>query len=242
MQVIEFGTVFGAALAGLVAGAYVTVLVPRAVGEEPLFRPWPRLPWPGGELSRLGAGLVALTTATFVAIALRLGASPLLPAYLYLGAVSVVLAVIDVCSRRLPDAITLPSYAVGVLSLGAAAPLVERGRSHFVSALVGMAGLCLFYLALLVAARVIYRDGDAMGLGDVKLAGILGLYLGWFGAGVLVVGAFLGYLFGGVYGLAAIATRRATRTTSIPFGPFMVAGALLGVLVGERLAGLYLSW
>jgi leader peptidase (prepilin peptidase)/N-methyltransferase len=80
-----------------------------------------------------------------------------------------------------------------------------------------------------------------MGFGDVKLAGLLGLVLGWAGWAPLVLGAFLGFLFGGVYSLALIGARRATRRSRVPFGPFMVAGALTAVCLGQSQAAGYLG-
>ena len=85
---------------------------------------------------------------------------------------------------------------------------------------------------------LIYPSG--MGFGDVKLAGVLGMMLGWFGWPEVVVGAFLGFLFGGVLGMALMAARRATRKSMIPFGPFMLAGAWTGLLVGEPAVRWYL--
>ena len=100
---------------------------------------------------------------------------------------------------------------------------------------IGMAALYCFYFVL----ASIYPAG--MGFGDVKLAGVLGIYLGWLGWGELVVGAFLGFLFGGVVGLLLMAVRRAGRKSSIPFGPYMLAGAFVSILWGGALADLYLD-
>jgi leader peptidase (prepilin peptidase)/N-methyltransferase len=80
-----------------------------------------------------------------------------------------------------------------------------------------------------------------MGFGDVKLAGLLGLYLGWLGWGELITGGFLGFLFGGVVGMGLMMVRRAGRKSQIPFGPFMLAGALVAILAGGSLADLYLD-
>ena len=73
-----------------------------------------------------------------------------------------------------------------------------------------------------------------MGFGDVKLAGVLGLYLGWLGWGEVIVGGFLGFLFGGVVGIALMVMGKAGRKSKIPFGPFMLAGALVAILAGGR--------
>jgi len=157
-----------------------------------------------------------------------------LVAYLYLAAVSVALAVIDLNTHRLPDAIVLPSCAVLVLMLGVlAATTGDIGA--LARAVTGGVVLCAAYLAMALA-----RPGG-MGLGDVKLALLLGLALGHVGWGALVVGAFAAFLLGGVFAVALLAVRRATRRTGIPFGPWMISGAWSGVFVGEWLWSGYLG-
>jgi leader peptidase (prepilin peptidase)/N-methyltransferase len=78
-----------------------------------------------------------------------------------------------------------------------------------------------------------------MGFGDVKLAGVVGMFLGFLGWGPLVVGAFLMFFLGGLGGVVLMAVGRAGRKTKIPFGPFIVAGTLIAVLAGEPLTTLY---
>jgi leader peptidase (prepilin peptidase)/N-methyltransferase len=78
-----------------------------------------------------------------------------------------------------------------------------------------------------------------MGFGDVKLAGLLGLYLGWLGWGSLLIGAFAGFLCGGLVGVALLLARRAKRGTAIPFGPHMLAGALLAIFAAGPIAAWY---
>ncbi len=163
------------------------------------------------------------------------GWQPDLPAFLYLGAVGVALAMIDIDLKRLPNVLVLPSYLVAGVLLGAAA-LVD-GRAARPAA--GRPSEWRRCTASTSCSRSIYPAG--MGFGDVKLAGVLGIYLGWLGWGELVVGAFLGFLFGGVVGLLLMAVRRAGRKSSIPFGPYMLAGALVSILWGGALADLYLD-
>ena len=76
---------------------------------------------------------------------------------------------------------------------------------------------------------------------DVKFAGLLGMGLGWLGWSELLVGGFLGFLLGGLWGLALIVSRRAGRGSSIPFGPFMYAGTILGIVLGADVAAWYLG-
>lgn len=176
----------------------------------------------------------ALTGVLFVVMGLRFGTDAALPAYLYLMAVGLALAVIDLDTHRLPDVLTLPSYPVAVVLLGGAALLgSDSGRP--VRALLGGLAMWGFYATI----RQLYPPG--MGKGDVKLAGVLGLYTAWLGWGAWAVGVFAGFLFGGVWGVALIALGRAGRKTAVPFGPFMLAGVLLAVLVGQWLADAYLG-
>ena len=176
----------------------------------------------------------AATAALFVVMALRFGLDAALPAYLYLAAVGLALALIDVDVKRLPDVIVLPSYVVLGVLLGAAA-LAGSDSGELVRAVLGGAAMYAGYFALVLA----YPAG--MGFGDVKLAGVLGAATAWVGWGAWAVGLFAGFLLGGLWGLALLATRRGGRKSKVPFGPFMLAGALLGVLAGQDLAEGYLS-
>ncbi|SDQ46703.1 A24 family peptidase [Quadrisphaera sp. DSM 44207] len=248
-----------AGLLGLLVGSFLNVVAHRVPRGESVVRPpsacpacgarirpqhnVPVLGWLvlGGRCRDCSAPvsarypLVELATgALFAVVAWRTGLSWALPALLYLTAIAVVLAVIDVDVHRLPDAIVLPSYAVGG-ALIALAAVAAGDPAALARAAVGSAALWLLYFALAVA-----KPGG-MGFGDVKLAGVLGLYLGWLGWAELAVGAALGFLLGGVAGVGLLLARRASRRSAIPFGPFMLAGALLAVLAGDALAGAYLA-
>ncbi len=174
-----------------------------------------------------------LTGAVFGGMAARFGADAALPAFLYLGAVCVALALIDADTHKLPDALTLPSYVVGLALLGGAAAAGGDG-GPLVRALLGMAALYAVYFVLVL----LYPAG--MGFGDVKLAGVLGLWLGWLGWDTWAVGWLGGFLLGGLFGVVLMAIGRAGRKSKIPYGPFMIAGALLAVYAGEPLADLWL--
>jgi leader peptidase (prepilin peptidase)/N-methyltransferase len=177
--------------------------------------------------------LVELTCAALFAImALRFGLVAELPAFLYLAAVGLALAMIDLDTKRLPDVLTLPSYVVGGVLLAIPAMVDARG-DDLVRGLLGAAVAFGLYFALCFA----YPAG--MGFGDVKLSGVLGLYLGFLGWGELAVGLFAGFLLGGLFGVVLMAARRGGRKTAVPFGPFMLLGTLLAVLVGGDLAQAY---
>jgi leader peptidase (prepilin peptidase)/N-methyltransferase len=117
----------------------------------------------------------------------------------------------------------------------AAASAVDGDPRALLRAAIGAAALWAFYFLLVL----IYPRG--MGFGDVKLAGVLGGYLAWLGWSQLAVGAFLGFLLGGIGGAAMMAAGRAGRKTMIPFGPFMIAGAWVGIVAGAPIGRAYLS-
>lgn len=157
-----------------------------------------------------------------------------LVAFLYLAAISLALALIDLDVQRLPNVIVLPAYAVGAVLLGTAALLVGD------LAALGRAALGAIILGGAYLLIAVIRPGG-MGFGDVKLAGALGLFLAWLGWDALAVGALAGFVLGGLFGVALLLFRRAGRSTGIPYGPWMLAGAWLGILAGHPLATWYLS-
>ncbi|MFB4312815.1 prepilin peptidase [Actinomadura sp. 21ATH] len=154
----------------------------------------------------------------------RVGVRAELAAFLYLGLVGTALGFVDAALRRLPDPLTLTSYPVGLVLLGAAVPFTEAGGQRYVGALVGMAVLWVFF------AVQWFMLPNALGLGDVKLSGVLGLYLGWLGSGAWVLGVFAMFVTGGLYSIGLLVLRRAGRKESIPFGPFMLLGAFVGIV------------
>lgn len=177
--------------------------------------------------------LVELGTAVlFFAFGAHFGFHADLAAYLYLAAVGVALTMIDIDLQRLPDILTLPSYPIGLALLGIAA-WHDRDAHDFVRALLGMAALFGFYGLV----WFIYPAG--MGLGDVKLAGVVGMYLAWLGWGQLVVGAFGAFAVGATVSVGIIAFKEAGRKTRIPFGPFMLVGILIGIYAGHPIAHAY---
>ncbi|MGL4339450.1 MAG: prepilin peptidase [Rhodoglobus sp.] len=193
--------------------------------------------------------LVELGTAVlFAVVAFRFGttalAEPTAPrvvaailviiALLYFAAVSIALALIDIDTHRLPNVIVLPSYLVAAVLL-ATASILQGDYPALIRAAVGMAALFVAYLVMAFA----YPGG--MGLGDVKLAGVIGMYLGWAGWGALAVGAFSAFLLAGVFSVILMVTKRANRKSGIPFGPWMLGGAWLGLLAGGSLFDSYLS-
>lgn len=168
--------------------------------------------------------IAAVLAAVCGLLGLRFGATVLLVAYLYLALVGTLLTFIDIAVKRLPDPFTLPSYPVGAALLALAAPFVDSGWTHLAYAIVGMACLWLVY------GIQHFLLPNAIGRGDVKLAGVLGLYLGWFGQSTWFAGLLLGFVFGGVVSVGLLLTRKASRKSEIPYGPYMMAGALAAIL------------
>jgi leader peptidase (prepilin peptidase)/N-methyltransferase len=241
-------------LLGLTVGSFLNVVIHRVPRDKSLVHPGSHCPQCGNPVrarhnvpvlgwlilrgrcadcgDRISARyplVEAGTAALFVAVAARFGWSWELPGYLYLAAVAVALTMIDLDVMRLPDKIVLPSYGVAValltpVSIAAGDPgALIRG---------GLAALILYALYLVLATF-------GMGGGDVKLAPLLGFYLGWLGWSAVAVGVFAGFLLGGLVGGLMMALKLASRKSRIPFGPYMLAGAFLAVFAATPLAGWY---
>ncbi|MCW2603962.1 MAG: peptidase domain protein [Pseudonocardiales bacterium] len=177
----------------------------------------------------------AVTAVLCSAIALRIGLDPILPLFLYLGVVGAMLACIDADTGRLPDSIVLPSWAVSAVLVAIAAG-IDGELSPAVRALAGAGAMGLGYLALGLA----WPGG--MGLGDIKLAPVLGLGLGWLGWPSVVIGAFAPFLLGALAVAPSMRRKRGQGSTAIAFGPFMIAGFLLAVFAANPIWSVYRSW
>ncbi|MFF4317453.1 prepilin peptidase [Streptomyces sp. NPDC001568] len=177
---------------------------------------------------RSGSGAVtaaAVTAGLCAALAAAAAPRPEAAVFVALAPVLVLLALVDLAVHRLPDVLTLPLAAATAGLLGGAA-LLPGAAGSWRLALLGGGALGAAYLVLFLI------NPAGMGLGDVKLALPLGVALGWYGWGVWMVGAFLGFLYGALYGLGLLLRGRATRKQGFAFGPFMTAGALTGLLLG----------
>ncbi len=143
-------------------------------------------------------------------------------AFLQLALASGALAATDVQEHRLPNALVGATALGGGLALAGAAALAGRPE-RMLGALVGGATLFALHLALALA-----RPGG-MGLGDVKLAGALGMHLGWLGPSVVLAGALAAFLLGGGIAIAVLLARGRDRPAAIPFGPALVVGAWVAI-------------
>jgi leader peptidase (prepilin peptidase)/N-methyltransferase len=224
VSLLTLAAVAGTAVLGAAAGTLIPGVMTRVPAGGPvLAAPAPR----SGDLR------VPATCGVLWGLLAARGLTPDLPAYLYLAWVGLALALIDVRCHRLPDALTLPSYPIALALLCAAAGVGSDGWAP-ARAAAGMVVLGGFY-------RLLAAFPAGMGGGDVKLGGLLGLYLGWAGWAHLVVGTFAAFAGASAVALGLVATRRATLRTHLPFGPFMLVGALIGLFAGGAVAGSYLG-
>lgn len=135
-----------------------------------------------------------------------------------LAALGTVLTVIDVRSHRLPDRLVGPGAAALLVLLAVASAVTGDGGPLARAALGGMVS-ALGYLVL-----GLVRAGG-LGLGDVKLGGLLGLWLGWFGWPAVLAGPLVAFVLGGMFASVLLLTGRAGRASAFAFGPWMLAGA-----------------
>jgi leader peptidase (prepilin peptidase) / N-methyltransferase len=205
----------GVLLVALAVGPWLARIASRLAARDERARPTAvRIAVMTALLAGLLAGALELT-----------GLRPATVALAWAAGAAVVLGAVDLASHRLPDRVTYPAYAVcGVALLVDAAVLGSWGE------LVRAAAAAAVTFLLAAGAAAISPAG--LGFGDVKLLGLLGLLLGWAGWGVLLAGIFLGLLTGASVSLALLAIRRAGWRTALPFGPPLLAGAVLALALG----------
>lgn len=205
---------------GAGVGAWLTRVLADATYRRPeeRDRPLPRHSW----------WLAVAVAVIWASLAFRIGGHAhwsLLPAYLYLGAIGAALTLIDLDVHRLPDLIVLPSYPIVFVLL--LVPTVVTGQWDALLRGV-LAGLALFVGYLVLA--LISPGGGGLGFGDVKLAGVLGLLLGWLGWSPAIVSVLAAFIIGGFIALILLLLRRASRSSSIAFGPSMILGAWVALI------------
>jgi leader peptidase (prepilin peptidase)/N-methyltransferase len=204
------------AVAGLAAGLVAEVAVRRIPqgSEEALEQP----PWtrairrpPAMEVTGIAFGAAAGNAVGW--------SGGLLPALLLVG-VLVPITFIDIGFRIIPDRLSLPGTLIGLAAW--AAVDLDALPEHVLAALVA-AGVFLLLVVI---------SPGGMGVGDIKLALLLGAFLGW----KVLPAIFAAFLLSAVPSLALVAVRgRAGLKTSLPFGPFLALGGVVGLLWGQRL-------
>jgi leader peptidase (prepilin peptidase)/N-methyltransferase len=239
------------AVMGLVIGSFLTVVVDRVSRGASIVAPPSACGACGHRLTALdlipigswlalrgrcrhcGAAIgyeplvVELATATiFVLFGLKFGADPVLPAFCVLGAALVALVWIDLHEFRLPREITYTAFVLSLVIM-VIASLVDDEIDNLWNAVIGAA------IALTIMGAIYLASRGGMGDGDVRLAPLLGLHLGYIKLGIVPIGLFLGFLIGAMVGVAMMAASTAGRKTALPFGPFLAAGTVLAVFIGE---------
>lgn len=212
-----------AAVAGVPAGMFANLLVERVPEKQPL-----RPPPPASDLlsSSARAGIVVIVTAClYAATVLRFGADWVVPAYLVLFTSLVAISAIDFDRQIIPNRIVYPTIFASIPLLALAA-LAGGEWDSFGRALLGAA---LAWGALLVIHLV---SPSGMGFGDVRLAFVLGLFLGWLSLGHVLSGMFLGVILLAGLGVALWALRVRSLQEHMAFGPFLAAGATVAIFLG----------
>jgi leader peptidase (prepilin peptidase) / N-methyltransferase len=204
---------FGAVLlVALVAGPWLARVATRLAARDETARP------SGARIAVMTALFAGLLAGGVMAFELR----PATAAFAWAAGAAVVLCAVDLSSHRLPDRVTCPAYAVC-----AAALLVDAAVLGSWGALARAVLAAAVTFAVAAGAAALPAEG--VGFGDVKLLGLLGLVLGWAGWGVLLAGVFFGLLTGALVSLGLLVTRRAGWRTRLPFGPPLLAGAVLAL-------------
>jgi leader peptidase (prepilin peptidase)/N-methyltransferase len=170
----------------------------------------------------------AATAGLFAGVAARIGFSWTLPAYLVLAAGLLALACTDIEHLLLPKRIVYPVLGlVGTLLLAAAGI-----TGHWHNLLIAVVSAAVWFVIFFAMNAISPR---ALGFGDVRLAPVLGLALGWLGVRYVLLGFFAANLIGAIIGIALIASKRMTRQQQVPYGVFLAVGTLLAILAGPEL-------
>ncbi|MGH9151801.1 MAG: prepilin peptidase [Acidimicrobiales bacterium] len=244
-------------LLGLAVGSFLNVVIARVPKKESVVAPRSRCPGCGAAIAprdnvpvvswlalrgrcrscheRISARypLVEIATAVLFALtALRFGADAALPAFLVFVAALVAITPIDLELRIVPNRIVYPTLFVSAPLLLLAAAIHGDWASAREAAIGGVAAFAVFFVLWYVSPR-------GMGYGDVRLSGVIGMFLGWLGLWEVALGLFLAFLSASVIGVALMAAGRKGRKDAIPFGPFLALGAVLALLAGDPLLAWY---
>jgi leader peptidase (prepilin peptidase) / N-methyltransferase len=241
------------AIFGLIVGSFLNVVIYRVPRKESIVSPRSACPTCGMQIasrdnipilswlllrgkcrdcrSSISARypLIEATTAgLFAGMAARFGFSWSLPAYLVLAAGLLALACIDLEHLLLPKRIVYPVLILVTALLVVAAAATHRWHALLVAGLCAIVWFIVFFAMNAISPRV-------LGFGDVRLAPVLGLALGWLGVRYVLLGFFAANLIGAVIGIALIATKQMSRQQQIPYGVFLALGTLLAIYAGPEL-------
>lgn len=247
----------GCALLGLLVGSFLNVVVYRVPRKESVVRPpshcpgcgstlaardnIPVLSWLllGGKCRTCRTGISArypavelLTAVLFGAVAAKIGAEPELAAFLVVTAGLIAISAVDLELFIVPNRILYPTLAMAAPLLVVAGAIGDDWSSVRTAAIGGALGFGLLLVIHLVSPA-------GMGFGDVRLAGLLGMIVGWLSVGHVLVALFLGFLLAAVLGVGLILFGIKGRKDKVPFGPFLAAGAILAILAGTQILDWY---
>jgi leader peptidase (prepilin peptidase) / N-methyltransferase len=240
-------------LIGLAVGSFLNVVIYRAPRGESLVRPRSHCPRCGAEIQNqdnvpliswmllrgrcrhcgepisVRYPIVELATALlFLGATWRVGLTWALPAYLAWFAGLLALALVDLEHLKLPRSIVYVTTLLTSALLVTASVAIHDFHRLEVAAIAGAVWFALFFAMNFASPRI-------LGFGDVRLAPLLGLALGWLGVGHVIVGFFLANLIGAVVGLSLIAAGKMKRDQPIPYGVFLAAGAMTSFFAGPAL-------
>jgi leader peptidase (prepilin peptidase)/N-methyltransferase len=250
---------------GACIGSFLNVCIYRIPREESIVRPRSRCPACGatigwrdnipllsffllrGRCRTCGARISLrypivelLTAVLFLAVWNRYGLDPRTLIYMGLTAALIVAAFVDLDFMIIPDRISLGGMPAGLLA-GALAPSLhgaEEAGAAVAASLIGLAaGAGSLYLVALLG-RLAFKK-DAMGLGDVKLLGAIGAFIGWQG---VVFTVLVSSLLGSAIGIALIVAGGRGWGARIPYGPYLAAAAIIWILGGDVAWRAYLNW
>ena len=250
-------TIAIALVLGLAFGSFMTVAIHRVPAGESLVRPRSRCPDCGAQI-RIADNIPVISWLILRGRCRACGVriSPVYPltelasgglfvtvALAYedpwravllapFAGLMVALSVIDLRHRRIPNRLVYPAFVIAAAVI-IAGDLTGGG----LDALDAGIGLVAYGLGLMVVALI---SPKGMGMGDVKLAGLIGLVLGSIGLDLVAVAAGMGILLGGAGAIVALLSG-AGRKSAIPFGPFLAAGAVIAIFVGRQIADAYLN-
>lgn len=216
----------GCALLGIPVGMFLNAVIARVPEKEPLR---PALP-PKAPASASEWLVVAGCAGLFAALGGRWAADWALPAYLVLAASLLSISVIDLRLYIVPNRIVYPTLAISIpLLVGAA--LLHHHPAAIRTAAIGSAAAWFFLLVV----HLIQPRG--MGFGDVRLAAILGMYLGYINLRLVLWGMMAGFVLGAVIGIGLIVFAGRDRKDAVPFAPFLAAGTLLAICFSQQILG-----
>lgn len=255
------------ALIGLLVGSFLTVVVDRVPRGGSVIAPpsacgncglrlevrdlVPVLSWLAlrGRCRCCGTsiGVVPLvieltTAAVFVLFATKFNDDLVsaLPAYCIFGATLVAQSAIDIREQRLPREITFWGIVLGGVALAVSSVVIDEPERIWMAAL-GAAIAFGIIGGIYLTANWRYGQDVAFGFGDVILSPLLGMFMGWLNPGIVPGGLFFGFILGTLSAIPGLVTKRANAKTALPFGPFLAAGAVLAVFVGQHFVDLVLA-